>query len=136
MTTNTLTPETNTNNYAAETSPLPESSASTDHGEFAFHTRHSHNTDNCLLEFNEHRRPDGAQVLLAHLQLYKSDEAALNDALQFWQAIRPHVKCPIFTTMPIENEHGTQVMALFGFKPLQRVLCNDNTERQLYFHTV
>lgn len=125
-----------TNTHSAETDNLPQPATSADPGQFAFHVRHSYNADNFTMEFEEHRRPDGAEVMLAHLRLHKSDEASLNDALRFWQAIHPHVKCPIFATLPIEHEHGAEVAALFGFKPLQQVLCNDNTERQLYLHSV
>lgn len=123
-----------TKTLSAETDNLPQSAASVDPGQFTFYTRHSHDAENFSLIFDEHRRADGEQLMIARLHLHKADAATLNNALQFWQAIHPHVTCPIFTTLPIEQ--GEAAAALFGFKPLQRVLCSDNTERQLYLHSV
>lgn len=110
--------------------------ASAEHSGLTFHGRRTYDNDAFLCKLDEYHHTDGTQFLHASILFHKFDTTALKNAQRRWHLFRQLVKCPVFASPRQDDAEWENFIANIGFKPLQKILCNDDLERPLYIHTV
>lgn len=107
----------------------------TDFEEFAQHT--VRRTDDYLFEFEEYRRPtDDAQMLIAHIRVFRWSPSVLKQMKQEWELLRSVIRSDIYATPPEDTPLWRKFVETFGFTYFRQVICNDGLPRPLYISRV
>jgi hypothetical protein len=104
--------------------------------DFTFHARHTHDTPDFTFELDEYRRAPNEQRLLAHIAVHQWTPSVLKKILHEWRTLRKCVTAPIFVTPKDDDEKWIKFVQLLGFRPLNKVMCNDGVERNIFIHIV
>jgi hypothetical protein len=105
---------------------------------FEFVERHrARETDDFLFELDEYIRSDGAQLMLAHIRVFKLTPSILKQMLREWDVLRSVVRVPLFACPEVSDDKWKSFVKLFGFVPfMDAVPCVNGDVRPLYIHTV
>jgi hypothetical protein len=93
--------------------------------------------DDYLFELDEYRRlTDNAQMMLAHIRVYRWSPTIFKRCLREWRLLRTIIKCDIFVSPQDDTPEWHKFVTAMGFKPFTQVICNDGVKRPLYLHRI
>ena len=105
---------------------------------FKFVTRYEAlKTPDYLCELDEYRRPDGAQLMLAHIRVHHWSAAVFKKIFREWKVFRSICKAPLYACPEVNDARWVKFVTALGFKPLLDDVPMENGERRpVYISTV
>jgi hypothetical protein len=84
-------------------------------------------------ELDEHRDPQGNQMMLAHISVFQFPPSLLKRMRETYLLFRQHVACPIFAVAgEIDDDKWERFISHFDFKYLTDVVCENGQKRRLF----
>lgn len=95
----------------------------------------AHETSDYTFELDEYRDEHGQQLMLSHIRMKRWSASVLKRLLRDWRVLRQCVTCPLFACPQVDDARWVKFVTRLGYRPLQKIICNDGLERPLYIHT-
>jgi hypothetical protein len=93
--------------------------------------------DDFLFELDEYRRPtDNAQMMLAHIRVFRWSPRVFKRCLREWRLLRAIITCDVYVSPQDDCPQWHKFVTAMGFEPFTQVICIDGASRPLYLHRI
>lgn len=94
----------------------------------------AHETPEYSFTLDEYRDGGDKQMLFVHLSVEDWSMSTLREMRDVFAKFREAVACPLYALNPDEDETWEKFVALFGFKFLREVQCENGEQRRLFIN--